>query len=93
MNHDATIDTLRELGKHVNGTHAERLALLTIASESMQISKVAERIGMSRGAMTTVVDRLTDQRLVRRVHSSTDRRVVMVEATPKGMRAVEAASA
>lgn len=92
MIHDRTIDTLRNLGEYVNGTHAERLALLAISDDSMLISQVAERVGMSRGAMTTIVDRLEAQKLARRVHSTSDRRFVLVEVTAKGRRAIEAAS-
>lgn len=94
MSHRRTIDVLRNLGESVSGTHAERLVLLAIieAEEPMQISAVAGLVGMSRGAMTAITDRLELQGLVRRVHSATDRRVVQLEATPRGARAVIAAS-
>jgi DNA-binding MarR family transcriptional regulator len=89
------IDTIRELGKYVKGTHAERLVLLALceAEVPVQISHVAERVGMSRGAMTSITDRLELQKLVRRVHGDDDRRIVRLEATPAGRKAVERASA
>lgn len=92
MSHDTTIETIRNLGKHVAGTHAERIALLVIDEAPMPISQVADTVGMSRGAMTTIADRLVAQKLVKRVHTADDRRIVLLEATAKGRRAVEAAS-
>lgn len=94
MSHQRTIDVLRNLGGAVNGTHAERLVLLAIveAEEPMQTSAVAALVGMSRGAMTAIVDRLELQGFVRRAHSATDRRVVQLEATTKGRKVVAAAS-
>ena len=92
MSHDQTINTIRNLGEYVTGTHAERIALLVIDEAPLPITHVAERVGMSRGAMTTIADRLEAQKLVKRVHGADDRRIVLLEATAKGRRAVEAAS-
>jgi DNA-binding MarR family transcriptional regulator len=92
--HD-TIDTIRNLGGYVTGMHAERITLLAIvlADSPMKISQVADKVGMSRGAMTDISDRLVAQGLVTRVLDGDDRRVVRLEATRLGRKAVERASA
>jgi DNA-binding MarR family transcriptional regulator len=52
-------------------------------------SALADATGLSRGAMTTALDRLEKAGYVRRVPDPDDRRGVRVEASPEAMRAVE----
>lgn len=95
--HEPTIDTLRELhDAGVGNSHNQRLALLVIASAEgeMPMGHVADRIGMSRGALTTIVDGLVQAKLVKRVHEhGGDRRSVHLVATPSARRAIERAEA
>lgn len=95
MSHNDTIELLRKMGEKVDGTHAERIALLVIveADEPLKMSDLAMQVGMSRGAVTSMVDRLVDQRLVKRVHSTQDRRVVTLEATAAGRKVIDYAAA
>ena len=89
--YETTIDVLRELDSQgVGSSHNQRLALLAIAcaGEPIQMGRVADRIGVSRGAMTTIIDGLVDARLVKRIHDIGDRRVVHVEATRKALAAI-----
>ena len=46
---------------------------------------LAAECGLSRGAMTTALDRLERSGYARRVRSTTDRRQVMVEMTPRAL--------
>lgn len=95
-NHAGTIDTLRELAQaKVGSSHNQRLALLAIAeAESVQMGYVADRVGLSRGAMTTIVDGLVTKKLVRRNHDhGGDRRATMLEPTAAARRAIERAEA
>jgi DNA-binding MarR family transcriptional regulator len=54
-----------------------------------ELAKVAD---VSSGAMTNRLDRLEEGNLVRRVPDPDDRRGVLVEATPNGRRAYQAAA-
>jgi DNA-binding MarR family transcriptional regulator len=53
------------------------------------ISRFAEEVGIGRSTATGLVDRLEDRELVVRGPSSTDRRVVLIEITPRGRAALE----
>jgi DNA-binding MarR family transcriptional regulator len=46
------------------------------------VSQLAEAVGVSRPAMTQIVDRLEEHGMVRRRHHPEDRRVVLVEYVP-----------
>jgi DNA-binding MarR family transcriptional regulator len=56
----------------------------------LSASKLAESIGLTRGAMTTALDRIEQAGFVRRVQNGVDRRGVMVEATQATKEAVVA---
>jgi DNA-binding MarR family transcriptional regulator len=92
MNTDiGMIRVLRRMGeKEIGSTIAERIALYLIAAsaEPLRIGQVADQIGMSRGAMTTMVDRLVEAGLVKRVASDQDRRVTNIQATARGRKAI-----
>lgn len=73
----------------VDGTHAERLALLSLVAEgAAPMSSLSARCGISRGAMTSMADRLEDQSLVVRELHPTDRRVILITPTAKGRQVV-----
>lgn len=91
--HDLTIKTLRELQQKMVGSSAyERILLLAIAThpgESM--AGYGRRIGITPGAMTTIVDRLAGVGLVDRTAAKLDRRTTRLKVTKKGLRIIAAA--
>ena len=52
--------------------------------DSMQTRYVAENVGISKATLTGVTDTLVNRGLVRRVHSTVDRRLVELTLTPAG---------
>ena len=73
----------------------EALVLLTFSrSGSLPLGKMGERLMIHPTSVTNIVDRLEQQRLVRRVDHPTDRRTTLCEITSAGRRLVgEATSA
>jgi DNA-binding MarR family transcriptional regulator len=53
------------------------------------IQAVAERLHVNHNTAVERIDRLARMRLLRRVHSHMDRRVVLVELTSRGSRVLE----
>lgn len=91
MNHEPTLATIREMGKLMPRTSPhEKIVLLTIvtADEAVQMGHVAQRAGITAGAMTTITDRLVEDGLIERVRDLGDRRYVHVKATKKGAKLV-----
>lgn len=58
--------------------------MVLLDSGPYRMSDIADNIGSSYSATTAMIDRLVDKGLVKRVHSTTDRRVVTCELTPLG---------
>jgi DNA-binding MarR family transcriptional regulator len=50
---------------------------------------IATKFSMAASTATGIVDRLVQQKLIRREHSKTDRRKVVLELTAKGRRALQ----
>lgn len=67
------------------------LQILTQANEMLPLSELAERLGTGKSNMTPLVDRLEADRLVRRLRSDADRRVVYVEITAEGISRLQQA--
>lgn len=91
--HTPTIDTLREMSvANVGSSHPERMAILVLleADEPMQTGHVALRIGMSKGAMTAIANRLVEHKMAKRLHSE-DRRAIFLEATGTARQSVQRA--
>ncbi len=63
---------------------ADALALYHLANEPLRSSELANRLGLTPGSVTSLVDRLIARGLARRVAHATDRRVVLVEMTDAG---------
>ena len=57
--------------------------------EELTMSGLAERLGVSTAAVTSIVDKLEAEDLVHRSRSKTDRRQVFVDITPRGQEAVK----
>lgn len=70
----------------------QALSLFVLAEQSGPISatRLVEKLGLGRTAMTSVVDRLEKQGWVRRQPSPVDRRVANLVLTEHGCRMVEA---
>jgi len=55
----------------------------------MTQTQVAERIGMQRASAGTIVDNLSDRKLLRRLPDATDHRVWLLSATSEGQHMAE----
>ena len=63
----------------------EALLNLAHADSPMRMSDIAERLVLSRGGTTKVIDRLEESGLVGRATDPTDRRALVVQITPEGL--------
>lgn len=68
-----------QLGVPVNDLHCLNLITARLAFTPTQL---AERLGMTTGAVSKMLDRMEAQRLVRREHDPRDRRRITVHAKP-----------
>lgn len=53
------------------------------------ISKMAKELCISKPNMTPVIDKLVEDGLVTRDYNPTDRRVILIQATPKALKALK----
>jgi DNA-binding MarR family transcriptional regulator len=72
------------LARAMNLPSADALALYHLANEPLAASALGERLGLTSGSVTALIDRLVARKLARRVPHETDRRVVLVEMTKTG---------
>jgi DNA-binding MarR family transcriptional regulator len=72
----------------LNRTDLRCLSVLSQAS-AMSASAMADAAGLTRGAMTTALDRLEAAGYVRRVRNQPDRRAVRVEMTDAARKEVD----
>jgi DNA-binding MarR family transcriptional regulator len=72
----------------INRTDLRCLGVLLLKG-SMSASKLAHEVQLTRGAMTTALDRLERANFVLRVDNEADRRGVMIEATQIAKDAVK----
>jgi DNA-binding MarR family transcriptional regulator len=91
--HSVSLRLLRQI-RVVDGTSGlsgPRISLLSVLvfAGPLPIGKLATIEQISGPAITKLVDGLAKDGLARRVRSSTDRRVVLVEATKSGRRRLE----
>jgi MarR family transcriptional regulator, organic hydroperoxide resistance regulator len=63
---------------------ADALALYHLADEPLSASVLGDRLGLTSGSVTALVDRLVGRKLARRRAHDSDRRVVLVEMTKTG---------
>lgn len=74
----------REHFGKLNLTFPQALTMNVLGNEGpMPISKLAEKTGSANSTISGVVDRLERLELARRIRSTTDHRVITVEATEK----------
>lgn len=79
-----------ELGDQLSIGLADHEALINLRESggALRMTDIADRLILSRGAITKLVDRLEDVGHVARVPSADDRRVTMVEITETGREVV-----
>lgn len=66
-------------------TYPQYLVMLVLWQDGpSSIGRIAKRLNLAQNAITPLIDKLEAQRLVDRVRSETDRRVVTIECTWKG---------
>ncbi len=85
---------LREFSQHLQSfglTHPQFIALsaLTAHKKACTMRDLTNVTFQDPPTMTGIVDRLVKMKLVERTRSETDRRVVLVQATPAGARLVK----
>jgi len=67
---------------------ADNEAMLNLAAEPLRMSDIADRLIVSRGGTTKVIDRLETLGYVRRLPDPEDRRATIVEITDAGRNAL-----
>jgi MarR family transcriptional regulator, organic hydroperoxide resistance regulator len=72
------------LAHRMNLPLTDTLALYHLANEPLGASVLGERLGLTSGSVTALVDRLVTRKLVRRTSHPTDRRSVLIEMTKTG---------
>lgn len=84
----------RRLRKGSGLTSPQVLTLQTIKElEGVSISRLATQMSLSQATMTTIIDRLEKNSLVRRRRSDVDKRVVHAELTDAGEKVLDDAPA
>jgi DNA-binding MarR family transcriptional regulator len=58
----------------------------------MAATELADSVMLTSGAMTNRIDRLEEEKLVRRLNDADDRRRVLVQLTQKGLKLIEGAT-
>ncbi|WP_195574638.1 MarR family winged helix-turn-helix transcriptional regulator [Paenibacillus sp. 1001270B_150601_E10] len=73
----------RRVGEEMSMNQFRLLCILR-KQGSTQINELAEKLGVTAGAITGMADKLMDRGLVVRTRISTDRRAVLLEITDEG---------
>lgn len=76
-----------ELG--ISLAEQDLLKQLGISGGELRLVDLAQRIYLSKAGVTKMMDRLESAGLVKRIRSTTDRRVIMARLTEKGKMALE----
>jgi DNA-binding MarR family transcriptional regulator len=63
---------------------ADTLALYHLANEALNAKSLGERLNLTSGSVTALIDRLVERKIARRLPHPTDRRVVLIELTKTG---------
>lgn len=73
-------------------TTAQLMALFILrdaGGDGLPVSQLAHDLGVSVPTVTGIADRLVDSGMLKRVHSETDRRVVLLGLSREGLRVAE----
>ncbi|MEU3226976.1 MarR family transcriptional regulator [Streptomyces sp. NPDC006976] len=71
-------------------TPSQATLLCAVRNEPRQMADLAASLGMTKNALSQLVDRTARRELVGRASSAQDRRVIMLSATPAGKVLAEA---
>lgn len=71
-------------------TSLQATLLCAVKDEPRQMAYLAASLGMTKNALSQLVDRTEQRNLVRRASSEQDRRVIMLSVTPRGKILAEA---
>jgi len=80
------------LDSQVTGTQMYMLHYIR-QSERCRLTELAEKLDVKPSAVTVMIDRLVKSDYVVRTHDTDDRRVILVELTPTGIKILEKAQA
>lgn len=81
----ATDSHAKDLGRATNLTTSQLLVLQSIAdSGEMTVGEIAGEVKLAQASVTTIVDRLQSEGLVRRTRGDSDKRKVYVSVTETG---------
>lgn len=89
--HDDLLDALATITGHRQAAglnHSDHAALCWLAGGPMTAGELADHIGLSKAATTSVIDRLTAAKLATARRSKLDRRRILVTATIAGHRRI-----
>ena len=67
-----------------------KLLLLVVSGNGLRVGDLAQRMGVTPPTITTILDRLVDQGLVRREDDPVDRRLVIARPTAQGKALLQA---
>jgi len=81
------VGLLKEAVRH--DLKIRELMILAHLDDPCSASNLARLCGVTSAGATCLIDRLEGERLVRRKHSTADRRCVMVERTEQGNETIE----
>ena len=82
---------LFSLNKHIFNPNvlAKKLLFYLVHNGPLPISKIAKELCISKPNMTPVIDKLVEDGLVTRDYNPTDRRVILIQATPKAIEVLK----
>lgn len=86
---EIVVKQMKIMGKdNLSLTH---IAILDMLKEKgiCQMGDIAKLLGITMSAVTGIIDKMTEMKLVKRERSGADRRVVMVSMLPRGKRVEE----
>jgi DNA-binding MarR family transcriptional regulator len=69
---------------NLSGTAKQALAVIDGAGEPLEPSVIAERLIITTGSMTSILNTLEGRRLIRRLPHPDDRRKLLIDITPEG---------
>lgn len=84
---EGLVGLLREAVRH--DLKIRELMILAHLDDPCSASNMARLCGVTSAGATCLIDRLEGARLVKRKHSTADRRCVMVERTAQGNETIE----
>jgi DNA-binding MarR family transcriptional regulator len=79
------LSSVEALGQEFSFSQVMILQTL-LRQKTMQMKDLAKGLGLSKANATGLVDRLVKKELIERAHSSDDRRAVIINLTPAGVR-------